>query len=139
MLTNSRPLFILLAEDNSGDVFLVRQALAHHQIAHKLVTMSDGDQAATYLRSVEASEQPRPDLILLDLNLPKTNGHELLSLIRSEPRCSATPVIVITSSDSPKDRQKSAELGANHYFKKPFDYDDFLKLGSVIKEILAGT
>lgn len=134
----SKPFSILLAEDNSGDVFLVRQALAHHNILHELAVVSDGDEALRYLKGLgQPNSRCLPDLILLDLNLPKTDGHELLTTIRTDPGSKKALVIIITSSDSPRDRKRSADLGANSYFKKPFNYDEFLELGAVIKDLLA--
>jgi CheY-like chemotaxis protein len=81
------------------------------------------------------SETPCPDLILLDLNLPRASGFELIILFRKHPLCIETPVIVLTSSDAPKDRQRAAELGAVRYFRKPSDLVDFLKLGAVLREV----
>ena len=134
----SEPLQIFLAEDNGGDIFLVQQALAYHKIPHTLLVASEGDEALRLLQEVTQPGNLRfPDLILLDLNLPKSDGHELLTSIRANPASQHTPVIVITSSDSPRDRKRAADLGANRYFKKPFDFDEFLKLGSLIKEVLS--
>ena len=83
-----------------------------------------------------AGEAPFPDVILLDLNLPKVDGPQLLSEFRKHPECANTPVIVVTSSDARTDRDRMAELGITSYFRKPSDLDAFLKLGSVVKEIV---
>ena len=87
-------------------------------------------------RRGEYSDAPTPDLILLDLNLPKVDGPQVLSEFRKHPECANTPVIVVTSSDARTDRDRMAALGVTRYFRKPSDLDAFLKLGSVVKEIV---
>ena len=132
---------ILLAEDNDGDVFLVRRALEKRGLSHELVVAHNGEEALAWL---DAHSDPEnrddcdvpPDLILLDLNLPRINGGQLLSHIRKCDTFSRTPVIVLTSSDSPKDRQMAMELGANLYFRKPTDLASFMDLGRIIEETL---
>jgi chemotaxis family two-component system response regulator Rcp1 len=126
---------ILLAEDNDGDVFLVRRALEKRGIAHELVVAHNGEQALDWLESTETRELA-PELILLDLNLPRIDGAQLLSHIRKSDRFARTPVIVLTSSDSPKDRQMALELGANLYFRKPTDLKSFMDLGRIVEETL---
>ena len=126
---------ILLAEDNDGDVFLVRRALEKRGISHELVVAHNGEQALDWLDSTETM-QLAPELILLDLNLPRIDGAQLLSHIRKSDRFSRTPVIVLTSSDSPKDRQMALELGANLYFRKPTDLKSFMDLGRIVEETL---
>lgn len=127
---------ILLAEDNRGDVLLVREALDTHGIGYQLHVASDGVQAAGYIENIGLpAGPPCPDLLLLDLNLPKKDGHELLKLFRSHPICAPKPVIVITSSDAPSDRRRAAELGAN-YFRKALDLDEFMKLGTLVCRIM---
>lgn len=129
--------YILLAEDNSGDVFLVKQSLKHHGIACSLMVFNDGEEAGRHIREAGSElSEGIPAVILLDLNLPKTDGHELLRMVRSQPKLMNTPVVIITSSNSPEDRRRSVELGANQYFRKPLDLDQFLELGAVIKQVL---
>jgi DNA-binding response OmpR family regulator len=127
---------ILLAEDNDGDVFLVRRALAK-ALSHELSVVHNGEEALKWLDD-HSSENPGllPDLILLDLNLPRIDGAQLLSHIRKKDAFSRTPVIVLTSSDSPKDREMAMELGANLYFRKPTDLDAFMQLGRIVAELL---
>ena len=131
---------ILLAEDNDGDVFLVRRALEKRGLPHELVLAHNGEEALVWLdhHSGEKNGNARPDLILLDLNLPRVDGGQLLSHIRRSDSFSRTPVIVLTSSDSPKDRQMALELGANLYFRKPTDLASFMDLGRIIEETLQG-
>jgi CheY-like chemotaxis protein len=129
---------ILLAEDNDGDVFLVRRALEKRGLSHELVVAHNGEDALAWLDG-HAGEENRdsvPDLILLDLNLPRIDGAQLLSHIRKSNWFSLTPVIVLTSSDSPKDRQMALELGANLYFRKPTDLASFMDLGRIVEETL---
>ena len=133
-----RTLHILLAEDNRGDVLLVRESLHEHHIEHELHVVMDGQAALDYVgRMGRLIEVPCPDLVLLDLNLPKDDGATVLKEFRRYPECAHVPVIVVTSSDSPKDRELMAELGVSYYFRKPTDYEDFMQLGTIVKEVLA--
>ena len=129
---------ILLAEDNDGDVFLVRRALGKRGLSHELVVAHNGEEALTWLDAHGGEEQKHtaPELILLDLNLPRIDGAQLLSHIRKSDSFRRTPVIVLTSSDSPKDRQMALELGANLYFRKPTDLASFMDLGRIVEETL---
>lgn len=128
---------VLLAEDNRGDVLLVREALAEHQIANELYVMRDGGEALDYIAHIgETEESPCPDLMLLDLNLPKADGLTILAEFRRHPQCTHTPVIVISSSDAPKDKERAGALGVTRYFRKPSDLDAFLKLGEVVREVV---
>lgn len=130
----SKPITIFLAEDNRGDAYLVREALNEHGLPHQLIVAEDGDRAAELLETFGKAE-PCPDLILLDLNLPKRDGTEVLRLFREHPECHNIPVIVITSSDSPRDRSRAAELSANYYFRKPSVFEEFMELGALIKTV----
>ena len=130
---------ILLAEDNSGDILLIRRALAEYGIEHELHVVHDGEQAIKFLaRAGRPGEAPRPDLVLLDLNLPRVDGAEVLMELRHNPRCAATPVIVVTSSNAARDRARLTELGISHYFQKPSDLDEFMQLGAVVRDVLGG-
>jgi CheY-like chemotaxis protein len=126
---------ILLAEDNEGDVILVEQALAEHQIVHTLHVVCDGDEALKFLDSI-GDGLPCPDVLLLDLNLPKVDGTEVLKRFRNYPACTKTPVIIVTSSDAPRDRKRVELLGANAYFRKPSDLGEYMTLGAVIKDVV---
>jgi CheY-like chemotaxis protein len=128
---------VLLAEDNRGDVLLVREALAEHGIPADLFVMRDGGEALDYISRIgELDRTPCPDLVLLDLNLPKVDGLDILAEFRKHPQCTHTPVIVISSSDAPRDRERAGALGVTRYFRKPSDLDEFLKLGSVVREVI---
>ena len=125
---------ILLAEDNEVDVILVEQALEEHQILHELHVVRDGDEALNFVAGMGSGDGPPcPDILLLDLNLPKVDGPQVLQRFRKHPACAETPVIVVTSSDAPKDRQRVKALGANAYFRKPSDLTEFMALDLVQK------
>lgn len=130
---------ILLAEDNPADVYLIQHALAENNVECSLQIAHDGREALVFLRSDDNhAENPVPDLILLDLNLPRHDGMEILQHIRRSARLEAVPVIVFTSSDSPSDRLSATQLGITRYIKKPSMLDDFLAIGAVIRDVLAG-
>jgi two-component system, chemotaxis family, response regulator Rcp1 len=130
---------ILLAEDNSGDVLLVRRALQKHQIEHELTVIEDGEAALRYLEVTGSSGDPEkcPDLILLDLNLPRCSGNQILERLKNDPVYQNSPVIVLTSSDSPHDRAKAIDLGAARYFCKPTDLAGFMSLGQVVQDVIS--
>lgn len=127
---------ILLAEDNKGDVALVRLALAEHGIQHELLVVHDGEKATAALAANNQSGQRCFDLVLLDLNLPRIDGSQILAELRGHPRCPKTPVIVVSSSNAANDRARMAELGISHYFQKPSDLEEFMKLGAVVQRVL---
>lgn len=134
-----KPLQVLLAEDNPGDVFLVREALREHQLEYKLKVITDAAEAERYLEMVgHALDAPCPDIFLLDLNLPKGDGHEILTSFRAHPLCSNVPVVVVTSSDAPADRTRAQLSGATEYFRKPSDLTEFLRLGAVVSRLVNG-
>lgn len=126
---------IVLAEDSRADIFLVRQALAQSGLEHELLIIDDTSGAMSLLNRI-GEDLPRPDLVLMDLNLPRVDGTELIRLFREHPECKSVPVIVVTSSDSPKDRARTAELGISEYFRKPSDLMEFMRLGSVVRSVL---
>ena len=129
---------ILLAEDNLGDVIIVQEALQEHEIECDLHVVRDGSEAIEFVNRIgQAHGTPCPNLLLLDMNLPKVDGPQILSLLRNHPPCRYIPVIVVSSSDSEKDRAKMAELGISYYFRKPLDYSAFLELGAIVRRILA--
>jgi chemotaxis family two-component system response regulator Rcp1 len=130
---------VFLAEDNQGDVILVKEALAAHHIEHQLHVARDGSEALDYVaRLGKPGGTPCPDVILLDLNLPKVDGPAVLTEFRKYPQCLHTPVIVITSSDMPGERERMDALGVAYYFRKPSDLDAFMRLGSVVSRLLKG-
>jgi CheY-like chemotaxis protein len=127
---------LLLAEDNLPDVLLVREAIANENLPFDIFTASDGQQAFDFIeRADKELDSPCPHFLLLDLNLPKKDGFEVLRRVRVSTRCRNTRVVVITSSDAPGDRKQAELLGAA-YFRKPTSYEEFLKLGGVLKRLL---
>lgn len=131
-----RKLRIAVAEDNRADVLLVQEALQHHRIEADLTVCRDGEEMFRAIEAVEAGESVPPDLILLDLNLPKRSGQMVLARIRQSRVLAEIPVIIVTSSDATRDRASTAMLGASSYFRKPADYDEFLKLGELIRQTM---
>jgi chemotaxis family two-component system response regulator Rcp1 len=129
------PASIVLVEDNSGDVLLVRTALKEYGLMYELNVLHDGASAVEFVDRVEAGGD-LPDVVLLDLNLPKRNGDEVLARLRRGSRCRTVPVIVMTSSDSITDRERAARLGADGYFRKPFRFDEFVRLGGLVEDVL---
>lgn len=129
---------ILLIEDNRGDVILVQHALEEHHLVYELQVVSDGEEALRFIQRMGSAGEPAcPDLLLLDLNLPKIGGPEILGEFRKHPACVRTPVIVVSSSDAPRDRMKMDALGVSHYFRKPTEFDAFLGLGVIVKQVVA--
>jgi DNA-binding response OmpR family regulator len=127
---------LLLAEDNLPDALLVREAIRMENLPLEVHIASDGERALEFLkRSEQDQDAPRPHILLLDLNLPKVDGFEVLRRIRASEKYKHLPVLIITSSDSPADRSESAKLGAG-YFRKPPDYEEFLKIGLALKRLL---
>ena len=127
---------ILLAEDNPGDVLLLRETLADSAIICELIVAEDGQKAITLLQTLATDATQRPDLIILDVNLPKHNGGEVLAHVRGDAAFADVPVLMLTSSASPTDQATASRLGANLYIQKPSDLDAFLGLGNVIRTIL---
>jgi chemotaxis family two-component system response regulator Rcp1 len=130
---NATPIEILLVEDSPGDVRLTQEALRDAKVQNNLHIASDGIEAATFLwRQGKHANAPRPDLILLDLNLPKKGGREILEEIKLDPSLKSIPVVILTTSAAEEDILRSYQLHANCYITKPVDLDQFLK---VIKTI----
>lgn len=127
-------LHVLVAEDNPGDVLLIREALQEQGLEFELNVQPDGEQMFSYIELIDQGKRACPDVVLLDLNLPKRNGDVLLERMRTSPRCQDVPIIVVTSSDSKKDRDTAKRLGASDYFRKANDFDEFMQLGSVVKQ-----
>lgn len=125
----------VLAEDNPGDVFLVRRALNEQHLSYDLVVAKDGEEALKYVAEA-ANGQRHVDLILLDLNLPRRDGVEVLTQLRSHPTLNGVPVVLLTSSDSPLDRERCLRLGANRYFQKPSNLTSFMEIGKVVKDLV---
>ncbi len=129
------PIEILLVEDNPADVRLTREALKEEKLHNNLNVVSDGVEALAFLRRESRyGKAPRPDLILLDLNLPKKSGREVLEEIKSDKTLKTIPVVVLTMSDAESDILKSYNLHANCYIKKPLDLSQFSKVVKSIQD-----
>ena len=127
---------ILLAEDNSADVYLIREALKEHGVECPIRLATDGKDVLRIISQDPPDEIPDLALIILDLNLPRHDGIEILQHLRENAKLSHVPIVVLTSSDSPRDRQMSTELGAARFLRKPSNLEQFLSLGAVFKELL---
>jgi CheY-like chemotaxis protein len=119
------PIVVLLVEDDSGDVVLVREAMSHDKLQNELRVVSDGVLALEHLRDDSIT---LPDLILLDLNLPRKDGREVLAEIRADPKLSHIPIVILTTSEAETDILRSYELHANAYVTKPVDLKRFLEV-----------
>jgi len=125
---------VLVVEDNPNDVALLRLALTEAHVECDLTVIDDGGDALAFVREIHDSEVP--DLAVLDLNLPKRDGLEVLQGIRSNPALSSLSVVVLSSSSAPRDRSRLQTFGVRRYFVKPPDFDEFLKLGEELKSLL---
>lgn len=130
----SQPIEILLVEDNLGDVRLAQEALKEAKVANRLTVVPDGVEAMAYLRREgKYHGVPRPDLILLDLNLPKKDGREVLEEVKGDPDLRTIPVVILTTSRAEQDILKSYDLHANAYITKPVDFDQFISVVQAIE------
>jgi CheY-like chemotaxis protein len=124
---------VLLVEDDPGDVMMTREAFEHYKIRNTLYVVSDGEQAMQFLRrDGQYADVPKPGLILLDLNLPRRNGLEVLADLKSDEELLSIPVVVLTTSQAEEDIVRSYALHANAYISKPVDFDKFI---DVIRQI----
>ncbi len=124
-----KPIEVLLVEDDPGDVLMIREAFADNKLNNRLTVVSDGEQASDLLhRRGRYAKATRPDLILLDLNLPRKDGREVLAEIKSEQSLRCIPVVILTTSEAEEDILRSYELHANAYVTKPVDFDSFIKV-----------
>lgn len=135
MLESIKPFEILLVEDNPGDVMLTQEAFQEGKLAHSLSIAVDGEEAMDFLcRRGAYADAPRPDLILLDLNLPKKDGREVLTELKSDPELHQIPVIVLTTSEAEPDVRNAYRLHANCYLTKPIQMDDFFRKIRLIED-----
>ena len=124
---------VLLVEDDPGDVLMTREAFGHHKIRNALHVVNDGEQALQFLRRTgDYADAPRPGLILLDLNLPRRDGLEVLAELKSDPVLKVIPVVILTTSQAEQDILRSYALHANAYVSKPVDFERFI---DVIRQI----
>ncbi len=131
--TNGEPIEILLVEDSPDDILLTTEALKDGKVRNRVSVVEDGEEAMAFLRREGANARaPRPDLILLDLNLPRKSGREVLADIKSDPNLKRIPVVIMTTSSDERDVLESYNCHANCYVTKPVDFDQFIH---VIKSI----
>jgi CheY-like chemotaxis protein len=123
---------VLLVEDDPGDVVIAKEALRASRLKSKLNVVPDGVEAMKYLRREDDASAERPDLILLDLNLPRKSGHEVLEEVKSDPMLRRIPIVVLTTSGADEDVVRSYDLHANVFVTKPVDFDHF---SEVVKQI----
>jgi chemotaxis family two-component system response regulator Rcp1 len=134
---SSNRFHIVLVEDAEPDVILVREALEQSGLEFDLRVFDDGEQGVDFVENMERDATiTRPHLFLLDLNLPKKSGGQILERVRQSLTCSHVPVVILTSSDSQKDKTQAADLKATGYFRKPSRLDDFMTLGPYIRDLL---
>jgi len=135
MSTEMRPIEILLVEDNPGDVRLTREGLSAAKLVNHLTVVHDGLSALQLLRNEgEYAEATRPDLVLLDLNLPGFGGLDVLKELKADPALRALPVIVLSSSEAERDIAESYDLHANCYVTKPIDFERFVEVVQAIEQ-----
>ena len=128
---------IVLVEDAEPDVLLVREALEQSGLDFELRVFDDGEQGVDFIDTMDRDGSlKRPHLFLLDLNLPKKTGGQILERVRQSPTCGKVPVVILTSSDSQKDKAQAAFLNATGYFRKPSRLDEFMKLGPYVRDLL---
>jgi CheY-like chemotaxis protein len=128
-----REIEVLLVEDDPGDVLMTREAFQDYKVHNQLHVVNDGEQAMAFLRQEgEYAGRPRPDLVLLDLNLPRMDGRQVLHAIKSDPELSSIPVVVLTTSEAEDDVLRSYSLHANAYVTKPVDFERFI---DVVRQI----
>lgn len=127
------PIEVLLVEDDPGDVLLIREAFEDNKVANRLHVVADGVEALDFMRQTgEHAEAPRPDLVLLDLNLPRKDGREVLAEVKNDDALRTIPVVVLTTSQAEEDVLRSYDLHANAYVTKPVDFDRFI---GVVRQI----
>ena len=131
--SDARPIDVLLVEDDEGDVLMTREALDEGKILNRLHVAGDGVEALAFLRREGPhADAPRPDLVLLDLNLPRVDGRQVLEEIKADDALRRIPVVVLTTSEADEDVLRSYDLHANAYVSKPVDFDRFV---TVIRQI----
>ncbi|WP_093375795.1 response regulator [Flavimobilis marinus] len=135
MIKQQQMVDVLLVEDDPGDVLMTREAFEDYKIANRLSVVSDGVSALEFVRKQgEYADAPTPDLILLDLNLPRMDGREVLAALKDDPELRSIPVVVLTTSEAEEDILRSYSLYANAYVTKPVDFDRFINVVRSIDE-----
>lgn len=132
---DARPIDILLVEDDPGDVLITKEALEHSKVTNNLTCVEDGEQALAFLRREgDHADATRPDLILLDLNLPRRDGREVLAEVKNDPELRRIPIVVLTTSQAEEDILRSYDLHANAFVSKPVDFDRFVEVVRQVDE-----
>ena len=135
MPTSAKTVDVLLVEDDPGDVLMTREAFDHNKVRNRLSVVSDGVSALEFLRKEgEHVDAPTPDLVLLDLNLPRMDGREVLQALKADADLRSIPVVVLTTSEAEEDVVRSYSLHANAYVTKPVDFDRFIEVVRQIDE-----
>ena len=137
-MNDSKIFRIIVVEDNPADVYLLREALRQAGLHFELTVIEDGAEALEFIHR-KAAEIPKPDLAVLDLNLPSCGGIEILAAIRRNEHLADVPVAVVTSSAAPLERRQVENLGVARFITKPADLAEFLEIGEVLKEVLTTT
>jgi CheY-like chemotaxis protein len=132
------PAPVLIVEDNASDVELLQLAFAFNGLRPDLTVVADGALAIEFIDRIDAGQAECPALVILDVNLPKRSGFEVLERLRRSVHCARVPVVVLSSSNAPKDRTAAANLGADRYINKPSDIDEFMQIGAIFKTLLEG-
>ncbi|MEV6031242.1 response regulator [Nonomuraea sp. NPDC052116] len=128
-MNEGRPIEVLLVEDDQGDILLTREAFDFNKVRNRLNVVNDGEQAMAYLRNEDGyTDAPRPDLILLDLNLPRMSGLEVLAEVKADAGLRTIPVVILTTSEAEEDILHSYRLHANAYVSKPVDFEQFIRV-----------
>jgi two-component system, chemotaxis family, response regulator Rcp1 len=130
--------YILVVEDNPADVSLLKQALLEHGVDRQVVVANDGEKAMRFVEWGHKEGIAAPKLIVLDLNLPKRNGREVLEFIRAAGTWNHVPLAVLSSSSAARDRADAERLGASRYIRKPLDLDEFMAIGQALKRLIDG-
>jgi CheY-like chemotaxis protein len=130
-----RPVRILLVDDDQGDVLITTEALSRTKLLHELHVVRDGEEALRFLHQTdEHAGAERPDLVLLDLNLPRVDGREVLADVKADPQLRSIPVVVLSTSEAEEDIVRSYDLHANAYVSKPVDFEAFVRIVSQIDD-----
>ena len=137
--SSARSIRVVVIEDNAADVYLIREALKQEFADIELEIFDNGAAVSKLVDRLTHGCSQLPDIILLDLNLPRCDGKEVLRMLRQMPGRQMVPVIIVTSSNSPKDRDDCLCLGAAYYFRKPSDLSEFMKISTVIRNIVQPT
>ncbi|MCC2335212.1 response regulator [Cellulomonas wangsupingiae] len=134
-MSEQKVIDVLLVEDDPGDILMTREAFEHNKVRNRLSVVADGVSALEFLRKEgEHVDAPTPDLVLLDLNLPRMDGREVLEAMKSDEKLRAIPVVVLTTSEAEEDVVRSYSLHANAYVTKPVDFDRFIDVVRQIDE-----